>query len=108
MWSVACRWRDHATLHAGEQPFVQASVIALKHAAAHLCPDQAEISARGSFLAALTCGVLVADGGTALQANAGEQPYTGGTASLEQAARTPANPLSSLLATFGKRKLLLK
>ena len=49
-----------------------------------------------------------ADGGTALQANAGEQPYTGGTASLEQAARTPPNPLSSLLATFGKRKLLLK
>ena len=52
--------------------------------------------------------MLTADGATALQANAGEQPYTGGTASLERAARTPANPLTSLLATFGKRKLLLK
>ena len=59
-------------------------------------------------MARLTCGVVAADGGTALQANAGEQAYTGGTASLEQAARTPPNPLSSLLATFGKRKLLLK
>lgn len=76
----------------------------LEFDAARLCFKQAEISA----LASLTYGAMAADSGTALQANAGEQPYTGGTASLEQAARTPPNPLSSLLATFGKRKLLLK
>ena len=73
-----------------------------------MCSQQAELSAWGSFLASLTCRVSTADGATALQANAGEQAYTGGTSSLEQAARTPPTPLTSLLASFGKRKLLLK
>ena len=80
----------------------------LGHAALRLCSEQSEISAWGSSLASLTYGVMTADGATTLQANAGERPYTGGASSLEQAAHTPPNPLTSLLATFGKRKLLLK